>query len=123
MFEIEEFINKYTGVQREILNFMHHWLVTEFKLTPKIKFKLPFYYGKSWICFLSPTKIETVDFSFIRGDELLNPSGILEHRGRKMVSSFEIVNLENIPFESLNQIIFEAIELDKYVPFKSIKNR
>jgi hypothetical protein len=117
MTSVEDFIYLHEGDQREILFYFHSLLKNEFGLTPKLQYKLPFYYKKSWICYLFPTKKGTIELAFPRGNELSNIQGILKRKGRKLVSSINFKTLDNIPESTIKEIIHEAILLDETVPF------
>jgi hypothetical protein len=119
MTEVEEYIYNLEGSQREIMLYFHKLLSVELNLTDRIRFKVPFYYRKSWICYLNPTKNNTVEFAFVRGNELSNSNGLLESKGRKQVLSIEVTNLSKLPFSELSEIIQEAIILDDTIPYAS----
>ncbi|MEK9614257.1 MAG: DUF1801 domain-containing protein [Flavobacteriaceae bacterium] len=97
----------------------HNLLTLELNLTEKIRFKIPFYYGRSWICYLNPTKDSKIEFAFVRGNELSNHWGILDSKGRKQVYSIEFENVSEIPTQRIYKIIEEAILLDETKPYKS----
>jgi hypothetical protein len=123
MIEVEDFIYSYEGSQREIMLYMHKFLTEELNLTEKIRYKIPFYYRKSWICFLSPSKNNSVEFAFLRGNELSNEQGLLDSKGRKQVWSIELNKLSEIPLKELIEIIHEAILLDETVPYASKRTK
>lgn len=122
MTEVEGFIYQYEDNQREVLLYFHHLFTHELGLAEKIRFKIPFYYGKSWICYLNPTKDQKVELAFVRGNELSNQQGLLENNGRKQVYGIMIENLNEIP-KDLNEVIQEAILLDKSVAYGSKNKR
>ncbi|UTW61244.1 DUF1801 domain-containing protein [bacterium SCSIO 12741] len=117
MSEIEDWIYGYDGNQREIMLFFHHMLTKDFNLIEKMKFKLPFYYGKSWICYLSPTSNDSVELAFTRGNELSNHQQILESKGRKQVYSIELKDLKSIPLTPIQEVLQEALVLDESKPY------
>lgn len=119
MTEAENFIYQFEGNQREVMFYFHNLLVTELNLTEKIRFKIPFYYGKSWICYLNPNKDNKIEFAFVRGIELSNYQGILDSKGRKQVYSIEFEKVSEIPMQQINEIIQEAILLDEIKPYAS----
>lgn len=119
MTEAEEFIYNYENDQLEIMRHLHDLLVSENQLIAKIRYGLPFYYGKSWICYLNPKKNGLVEFAFIRGNELSNDQGLLNSQGRKQVFSVEFEHVNDIPFECINEIIQEAILLDETTPYQT----
>ena len=123
MTEVEDFIYNYDGSQREIMLYIHKLLSDELNLTDKIRFKIPFYYRKSWICYLNPSKNNSIEFAFVRGNELSNSQGLLDSKGRKQVWSIELTKLSEIPIKELTEIIQEAILLDETIPYASKRKK
>ena len=119
MTEGEDFIYQFEGNQRKVMLHFHNLLTLELGLTEKIRFKIPFYYGKSWICYLNPTKDGKIEFAFVRGNELSNYQKILDNKDRKQVYSIEFEKLSEIPIQQINEIIQEAILLDETKPYES----
>jgi len=116
---VDEFILEYDGPQREIMLLLHEWLTVDMGLRTKISYGIPFYYSKSWICYMNPTKNGTIEFAFPRGNELTNAQGILDSRGRKQVMGVEFTQVSDIPFELLEEVLREAIELDERTRYRS----
>lgn len=119
MTAVEDFIYQYEGNQREILLYFHHLLTIELNLEDKIRYKIPFYYGKSWICYLNPTKDEKIEYAFVRGNELSNTQGLLNSKGRKQVYSLAFEKVSDIPQAAIMEILQEAILLDETTPYQS----
>ena len=123
MTAVETFIYQYEGEQRKIMLHLHHMLTEEFNLTAKIRYRIPFYYQKSWICYLNPTKNSQIDFAFTRGNELSNAQGLLTFGDRKQVASVLFDCLENIPFDTLKEVLQEATLLDETVSYSVRKKK
>ena len=123
MTEVEEYIYNLEGSQRELMLYFHKLLSVDLNLTDRIRFKIPFYYRRSWICYLNPTKTNTVDFAFVRGNELSNSQGLLESKGRKQVMSLVLCKLPEMPVKELIEIIQEAILLDETVSYASKRRK
>lgn len=123
MTEVEDFIYNYEGSQRETMLYIHKLLSDELTLTDKLRFKIPFYYRKSWICYLNPSKNNSIEFAFVRGNELSNSQGLLDSKGRKQVWSIELTKPSEIPIKELIEIIQEAILLDETVPYASKRKK
>ena len=117
MTEIEEFILQYEAEQKKILQNLHSIMSSYPGITGKIRYDIPFYYRKSWICYLNPLKNRSVEFAFTRGHELSNVQGILDARGRKQVSSIIFASVKEIPERTIHEIIHEALILDEEVPY------
>jgi hypothetical protein len=119
MTDIENLIYQFEGQQRTVMLHFHKLLTNEYNLTSKITFKCPCYYGKSWICYLKPTKRNSIELTFFRGNELSNDQGILKNNGRKQLLSIEIDKIDNIPEIALKEILHEALLLDNSIPYES----
>jgi hypothetical protein len=72
---------------------------------------------------MNPGKNHSIEFAFVRGNELSNSQGILDSKGRKQVWSIELTKLSHIPIQELTEIIHEAILLDDAVPYASKKTK
>lgn len=117
MTEVQDFILTHEGNQKEIMLFIHEYMMAQPQVTAKLRYKIPFYYRKTWICYLNPRKDNSIEFCFIRGRELSNEQGIIEAKGRKMIKSINLTNLKDLPQEPLFEVIQEALLLDDTVPF------
>lgn len=115
---VENAIHHFEGEQKIILLYLYNWLTNEFGLLPKLKFKIPFYYKNSWICYTNPLKNGGVELAFTRGNELLNINNILKANNRKQIKGITISNLKHTPLFEIQQILHEAIILDETVPYK-----
>lgn len=117
MARVEDYLFEYEGEQRRLLDFFHAFLSEDLDLLPKIRYNIPFYYGKSWICYLNTAKDGSVELAFTRGNELSNAQGILEAKGRKQVMSMSFKSLKEIPHETLHEVLQEALLLDQSTPY------
>jgi hypothetical protein len=113
MTEAEDFIYCLEGEQREIMLLLHQFLTNELGLNEKLRFKIPFYDRKTWICYLSPKKNGKVELAFIYGNELSNEQALLSCKGRKQVFGLEFEKVADIPFVALNEILQEALLIDE----------
>jgi len=124
MTPVEAFILEKEGQQQAVLQFLHDLMMSTPEVTSKIRYKVPFYYRKSWICYLNPTKKPAgIEMVFLRGNELSNEQGLLDARGRKQVAGVIFEKVEDIPVETLLEVIQEAIWLDETTPYASKRNR
>ncbi len=123
MSDVESFIYEYEGHQRDVMLHLHNLLVLDFNLVAKLRYQIPFYYRKSWICYMNPTRSGTIEFAFPRGNELSNDQGLLNSKGRKQVLSMEIANVAVIPTKSVAELIHEAVILDETTPYGSKRKK
>lgn len=121
--DVENYIYQLEGKQRETMLYLHDILVNDYNLVDKIRFKIPFYYNKTWVCYLNPIKQNKVELAFVRGNELSNHQHILDNKGRKQVYGIEIENSSNIPLQTIREIINEALELDSSTPYQAKNKR
>ena len=110
---VEAYIEEREGRQQQIFRLLHDWLITYPEVTAKIRYRIPFYFRNTWVCYLNPKGLEAVELVFIRGKELSNEQGLLEDHGRKMVSGYFCTDPSSIPFDLLEEILMEAFYLDE----------
>ena len=122
MTEVENYIHQFEGQQHKVLLYLHLLLTNEFNLTEKIKFKIPFYYSRTWICFLNATTNNKVELAFTKGNELSNEQGILESKGRKQVYGLEFEKVADIPVPLIHEILHKAILLDQKKSYRHPKH-
>jgi hypothetical protein len=113
MTNVEDFINQLENRQKEIMAYFHELLAQQLELEDKIRFKIPFYFYKSWVCYLNPIKKDAVELAFLLGKELSNQQGLLEAKSRKQVAGITFRNEKDIPKEQVYEIIQEALMLDE----------
>ena len=119
MNEVEDFIYGYEGETLEVMKYLHELMMDHPGISCKLSFNITFYHRNNWICYIYPQKKGGIEFVFTRGHELSNEQCILEPRGRKEVAGILLKTLDDIPQESLFEVIQEAILLDESVPYKS----
>lgn len=123
MTPVETFIYQQEGKQREILTFLYEHLLTYPGVESKLRYKIPFYYRKTWICYTNPIKGDAIELVFIRGNELSNDQGLLEARGRKQVRGIILEEVEQIPLATLGEVIHEALIIDTEIPYPSKRRK
>lgn len=111
--QFEDFILKYEGQQRALLNYFHNLLTKEVGLLDKIRYKIPFYDHKSWICYLNPKKDGGVELAFVKGNQLSNEQGLLQAHHRKQIRGITFYKVVEIPEREILEIIQEALILDE----------
>ncbi|MCI5056828.1 MAG: DUF1801 domain-containing protein [Flavobacteriales bacterium] len=110
---VASFILKHQNPQKEIMLFLHDYFLSKEGVTTRISYKIPFYYGNKWLCYLNPLKNGSVDLCFCRGYKLSNKEELLNMKGRKYISSLNLTDFESIPFEGIASIFEEAMMLDQ----------
>lgn len=123
MTSIRDFILGLEGQQKVIITALDTLLTSQLDLQGRIRFKIPMYYRKSWVCYLNPIKNNGVELAFMRGNELSNEQGLLEFRGRKQVAGIELFSLQDIPDQPLNELLQEALLLDETVKYNVRKKK
>lgn len=123
MEEVVIFIEELDGKQRDIAEFMHVFLLQHAEMEPKIRFKIPFYFIHSWICYLNPIKDDKIELAFVRANELSDHSDILDFKKRTQIAGVELYELSQIPTQRIVEILQEAILLDEAVPYKLRKKK
>lgn len=108
----EEYILNYKGPQQELMAFLHQHFLNR-GLQARLSYGLPFYYGQKWLCYLKPNKDGSLDLSFTRANQFEDPSGLLESRGRRQISSLCLWPEQDLPLEAIDSIIDAALYLDR----------
>jgi len=114
---IEDFIYSQSENQQQILLLLNDFLMDFPEIIPKIRYKIPFYYRKTWICYLNPLKKDGIELAFLRGNELSNAQGVLSYYGRKQVMGIRYFHPDEINIEVIQDVLLEALELDESVPY------
>lgn len=105
---------------RHLANELNDFILT-YDLQTKYRYKVPFYYGRSWICYLNLSKNrEAIEVNFIRANEFYTKAK-LDFKGRKMVAGLEFSDNSNIDFEMLANALESAIKLDEDVKYKGVR--
>lgn len=113
MKSVAQFILGLDGQQKAIVSYLDHHLTDYHGLSSSIKYRIPFYQNRKWICYLNPIRNDGVELVFLKGRELSNVQKLLNHKDRKMVAGIEIFNLVSIPEKEINEIVQEALLLDE----------
>ena len=121
--DVLNFIEQYEGDQKEILLYFHNVFLSFPEIEDKIRYRVPFYYRKSWICYLNPTKKGGIDLAFVRANELSNEQGLLDFKDRKQVATVEFFKVKEIPEDTVNAVFQEALLLDETVPYTVRKSQ
>ena len=119
---VAQFIDQLPENQSQIVSILDDLILSNPEVISKIRYGIPFYYRKSWICYLNPIKPDGIDLVYLRGKELSNVQGLLDATGRKQVAGIKIFNIDQLSFNSLSEILQEALILDQQVPYTSSKS-
>ena len=115
---VESYIYKLEGEQREIMSYLHDLLSQRYQMTYKLRYKVPFYDMKKWLCYLNPQKKSTtmlnggIELCFLHGRWMVDPQGALDAKNRVQIAGITYLSLEDINEEILEILIKEAIEID-----------
>ena len=119
----QEFI---TALESEELVEVCNTLRNEILLFPNIeikkKFNIPFFYGKTWICYLNLVKKREIELAFVRGRELASKE-LLDFKNRDMVGGISYKQVADIDFGELKLLLEEAVTLDQEKPYTFTKRK
>jgi hypothetical protein len=116
---IKDYISGLSPAQAKTIMTLHRILLSYPGITCRKKYNIPFYYRKSWICYLNPVNDQKTELAFIRGNELSNMENILESRNRKQVRGIVLAKLTEHEIEKIEFVLQEAILLDDKVKYGS----
>jgi len=123
MEQVEAYIYNLQGQQREITLYLHQLICSLPGVQARIRYRIPFYYYHSWMCYLNPKKKGGIELAFIRGNELSNAYGLLSFRDRKQVAGIIYYHVSDISPESLMEVLQEAMLLNEAIPYKSKRKK
>ncbi len=104
--------------QAIIMQTLYDYFTSFPNVQPKVRYRIPFYYQKSWVTYTNPLKNGGVELVFLRGIELSMQEELLA-KDRKMVRGIEYASVEAIDFNYLEMVWLEALDLDLHVKFVS----
>lgn len=117
--QILDYISERPPKEQDIFLYLHNILMHCPGMTCKLKYKIPFYYRKSWICYLNPLKSGGVELAFTRANELADEQGALDFKSRKQVAGIEYCSVKELNDGVLTTLLNEAILLDDTIPYQS----
>jgi|CXWJ01.1.fsa_nt_gi hypothetical protein len=124
MDDVEVYIaNLQNENQKRLISFFHSRFKDYPNITPKIRFRVPFYYQKTWVCYINPIKPHGIEICFIRGFELSNQQGILDAKKRNMIKGVTFFEIEKKRVRAVEEIFMEALELERTVKFVARNKR
>ena len=119
MSQSEAFILDYSGEQGEVLQYLHDMLMSFPEMESKIRYRVPFFFRRSWIVYLNPKKGEKVELCFLRANEMSNEQGLLDFKDRTQVAGVTYGSVKEIDDAVLWEVVQEAILLDETVKYAS----
>lgn len=85
----------------------------------KLSYNVPYFYGKTRICFVWPASIgwsgfkgNGVKLGFCQGSQILNSEGYLEDKDLKQIRSKIYQSIYEVPEELIKDFLFEAWEIN-----------
>jgi hypothetical protein len=119
MSSVDTFIQHQHGPVARCLQHVHALVMEYPGVEAKIRYRIPFYYGRSWLCYLNPQKDESVEWAFTRANEWPRHHELLDFRGRKQVAGL-FLTADGLPEEGLMRLLLEeALALDAARPYAS----
>ena len=110
----DNLINICESLKDEIMQYSH--------IEIKKKFNLPFFYGKTWVCYLNLVKNKEIELAFVRGRELPSKE-LLNFKDRAMIGGLTFESVSDIDKGVLKLLLDEAITLDQEKPYTFVKNK
>jgi len=123
MEEIEDYLSKLPPQQSDLAYAVVHWLVESEELNPRLRYGIPFFYRKSWVCYINPQKSGELELAFLRAVEFRHLPEILDFKGRKMVAGILLDKPADLKNPELEIALQEALWLDDNQPYKGPPGR
>jgi len=110
---VESYIYHLEGEEREIASYLHDLLTERYGMTYKLRYRIPFYDVKKWLCYISPQKKGGIELCFLHGRWMADIQGALDAKDRTQVYGITYHKLEEINEEVLEVLIADALEMDE----------
>jgi hypothetical protein len=111
--ENEDFLERISDNQKSLYLFWHQQFLEYPGVVSKIRYRIPFYYYRSWLCYINPQKAnDGIELVFIQGNMMQDDSGCLQSRGRKMVAGIMLSSLDEDLTETIHELFAQAIIID-----------
>lgn len=120
---VARYISGYPDKIRWMLHLLHETISLYPGIFTKMRYKIPFYYRKSWICYLNVLKAGGIELAFSRANKLVNGYYLLDFKERKPVAGITFHQPKDIDLVLVRMIILEAIELYEDKPYASKRNK
>lgn len=108
-----DFLESIEPLQAELITYLDKMILDKDVTSRKMRFRVPFYDANNWFCYLNPKGKEQIEICFLAGKEMQKSFPILQLRGRKMVSGLHFHVNEDLPQETIIDMIETAIRLNK----------
>lgn len=117
MNEVEYYLDNLDHGQQEVAYSLHLLMLSYPGVSAKLRYRIPFYYRKTWITYINTLKSGAIEFCFLRANELSNASGILDFKKRVQVAGIEMNTIKETQSEEVLMVIDEALLLDENVKY------
>lgn len=108
----QEFLESINPMQAELISYVDRCFLEVDGVGRKMRYKIPFYDYKTWICYLNPQGKNHVELCFLYAKKLQQHFPILQFKGRKMVAGLMLDAEEDIPAQIIIDILNMAISLN-----------
>lgn len=123
MESVEAYIEQQADALSPLLWRLHERLMEHPDMAAKIRYRIPFYYGQSWICYLNPQKKGGLEVAFLRANELTEVQDLLDFKGRSQVAGLTLHQLSDLDNPILDLVIQEAILLDRHIHYAAKRKK
>ncbi len=108
-----DFIETWEQPQQKAVMLVLHELITDFPgVTPKMRYKIPFYDRKRWLCYFNPLKDGGIEWGVCQACFLSNEQGLLDFKKRTQVASATFYHPDDIPRDTVLEILQEMMLVD-----------
>ena len=108
----DHFVFDLNKEQQDIILLLDSLFLAVPEVHRKMRYKIPFYYYHTWVCYLNPLKKGgQVELCFIAGQQMTDIHGLLQTKGRKMIAGISLDRKENIDPDIILDYFYEAMAL------------
>jgi len=104
------FVESLSDTQKDIVIYLHELIKGNPNIVAKIRYKVPFYFIKTWFAYINPSKKDksSVELCFLRAREFDFFHPIIDFRDRKLVGGIMIDSYDDLFVKE--EVILKALK-------------
>jgi len=108
-----DFLEKIDPMQAEVVSYLDNLFLSIEGVSKKMRYRIPFYDYKSWICYLNPLDKNQLELCFLDGLLMLESFPSLDQKDRKAIAGYTIQVNQDLEQELILNMVNHAISLKK----------
>lgn len=107
----QDFLEKIDPLQAEVVDYLNTLFLEMEGVSRKIRYRVPFYDFKSWICYLNPVGKAQIELCFLDGIKMCESYPLLDMKNRKAIAGYTIEVNQDLEKDLIVDMVKHAIRL------------